>query len=42
MIVGTRTSVIVGVLSSSYLGISPMEFGSLTNRNMLFGNKNVE
>lgn len=42
MIVGTILSVIVGVLSSFYLGISPMEFGSLACRTRLSGNNNFE
>ena len=39
---GTRLSVIAGVLSSFYLGISLMEFGTPTTRTKLSGNKNFE
>jgi len=42
MIVGTRLSVIIGVLSSFHLGISPVEFGSPTTRTRLSGDKNFE
>lgn len=42
MILGTRLSVTAGVLCSFYLGMSPMEFGSLTTRTRLSGNKNFE
>jgi hypothetical protein len=42
MIISTRLSVTVGFLSSFYVGISPMEFGSLTTKTSVSGNRNFE